>query len=202
MKNKGIIITMGIIIVVLIGIIIFLLIGKDTQQGKDLESDAIKFAKEYTLIEKDNVFKYASIDKIINTLETGTGVVYLGFPECQWCQQYVVYLNEIAKDRKISQIYYYNIKEDREENSKNYQKITKLLKDYLPEDEDGNPKVYVPAVIFMNKGTVLGFDDETSHDTKGFDNPSEYWTKSEIEDLKDRLNSYIDKANMCFDCNS
>ena len=90
MKNKGIIITMGIIIVVLIGIIIFLLIGKDTQQGKDLESDAIKFAKEYTLIEKDNVFKYASIDKIINTLETGTGVVYLGFPECQRCQQYVV----------------------------------------------------------------------------------------------------------------
>lgn len=202
MKNKGIIITMGIIIFILIGIIIFLLIESEIKQKKLIQSDATKFAEEYMQVSKKNVFVYADISKIINTLENGTGVIYLGFPECKWCQRYVVYLNEVAKDRGISKIYYYNIRQDREENSKNYQKIIKLLKDYLPKDENQNPRIYVPAVIFMSNGKILGFDDETAYDTKGYENPNEYWTEKEIKSLKDKLNSYINKSNMCFDCNS
>lgn len=201
MKNKGIIITMGIIIVILVAIIIFLLVGNKNEE-QTVKSDAEKFSEEYTLVDKDNKFRYANIDEVIDTLEDGTGVVYLGFPECKWCQQYTVYLNELAKDRNIPEIMYYNIREDRQGNTKNYQTIVNLLKDYLPEDEEGNPRVYVPAVIFMSNGKILGFDDETAYDTKGYDEPSEYWTKKEVNDLKDRLNSYLDKSGICYECNS
>lgn len=201
MKNKGIIITMGIIIVILIGVIIFLLVGNNKEEETVL-SDAARFSQEYTLVDENNKFVYSDIDEVIDILEDGTGIVYLGFPECKWCQQYVVYLNEVAKDRGISKIYYYNIREDREKNTKDYQKIVSLLKEYLEEDEDGNPRVYVPAVTFMSNGKILGFDDETAYDTKGYDDPSEYWTDKTVENLKDRLNSYLDKSNMCFDCNS
>ena len=201
MKSKGIIITLGIIIVILIGIIIFLLLGNNKEEETVL-SDAARFSQEYTLVDENNKFVYSDIDEVIDILEDGTGIVYLGFPECKWCQQYVVYLNEIAKDRGISKIYYYNIREDREKNTEDYQKIVSLLKEYLEEDEDGNPRVYVPAVTFMSNGKILGFDDETAYDTKGYDDPSEYWTDKTVENLKDRLNSYLDKSNMCFDCNS
>ena len=201
MKNKGIIITMGIIIVILIAIIIFLLVGNKNEE-QTVKSDAEKFSEEYTLVDKDNKFRYANIDEVIDTLEDGTGVVYLGFPECKWCQQYTVYLNELAKDRNIPEIMYYNIREDRQGNTKNYQTIVNILKDYLPEDEEGNPRVYVPAVIFMSNGKILGFDDETAYDTKGYDEPSKYWTKKEVNDLKDRLNSYLDKSGICYECNS
>lgn len=201
MKNKGIIITMGIIIVILVAIIIFLLVGNKNEE-QTVKSDAEKFSEEYTLVDKDNKFRYATIDEVIDTLEDGTGVVYLGFPECKWCQQYTVYLNELAKDRNIPEIMYYNIREDRQNNTKNYQTIVNILNDYLPEDEEGNPRVYVPAVIFMSNGKILGFDDETAYDTKGYDEPSKYWTKKEVNDLKDRLNSYLDKSGICYECNS
>ncbi len=201
MKNKGIIITMGIIIVILVAIIIFLLVGNKNEE-QTVKSDAEKFSEEYTLVDKDNKFRYANIDEVIDTLEDGTGVVYLGFPECKWCQQYTVYLNELAKDRNIPEIMYYNIREDRQGNTKNYQTIVNLLKDYLPEDEEGNPRVYVPAVIFMSNGKILGFDDETAYDTKGYDEPSEYWTKERVDNLKDKLNSYLDKSGICYECNS
>ena len=201
MKNKGIIITMGIIIVILIAIIIFLLVGNKNEE-QTVKSDAEKFSEEYTLVDKDNKFRYAAIDEVIDTLEDGTGVVYLGFPECKWCQQYTVYLNELAKDRNIPEIMYYNIREDRQYNTKNYQTIVNILKDYLPEDEEGNPRVYVPAVIFMSNGKILGFDDETAYDTKGYDEPSEYWTKERVDNLKDKLNSYLDKSGICYECNS
>lgn len=201
MKNKGIIITMGIIIVILIAIIIFLLVGNKNEE-QTVKSDAEKFSEEYTLVDKDNKFRYANIDEVIDTLEDGTGVVYLGFPECKWCQQYTVYLNELAKDRNIPEIMYYNIREDIQDNTKNYQIIVNILKDYLPEDEEGNPRVYVPAVIFMSNGKILGFDDETAYDTKGYDEPSEYWTKERVDNLKDKLNSYLDKSGICYECNS
>ena len=201
MKNKGIIITMGIIIVILVAIIIFLLVGNKNEE-QTVKSDAEKFSEEYTLVDKDNKFRYANIDEVIDTLEDGTGVVYLGFTECKWCQQYTVYLNELAKDRNIPEIMYYNIREDRQGNTKNYQTIVNLLKDYLPEDEEGNPRVYVPAVIFMSNGKILGFDDETAYDTKGYDEPSEYWTKERVDNLKDKLNSYLDKSGICYECNS
>ena len=54
----------------------------------------------------------------------------------------------------------------------------------------------------MSVGNILGFDDETAYDTKGFDNPSDYWTEDKVSDLKERLNSYLDKSNICIDCNS
>lgn len=193
---------MASIIVILIGIIIFLLVNNNIEKEETKKSDAEKFAEEYTLVDKDNRFVYTEIDEIINILEEGTGIVYLGFPECKWCQQYVVYLNEVAKDRNVSKIYYYNIRKDREDNTENYQTIVNLLQDYLPEDEEGNPRIYVPAVIFMSVGNILGFDDETAYDTKGFDNPSDYWTEDKVSDLKERLNSYLDKSNICIDCNS
>ena len=192
---------MGIIIVILVGIIIFLLVN-NTGNEKSVETDATRFAEEYTSVDENNRFKYATMDEVINTLEDGTGIVYLGFPECKWCQQYVVYLNELAEDRNISQIMYYNIRQDRQDNTEDYQTIVNLLKDYLTDDEEGNPRIYVPAVIFMSNGEIIGFDDETAYDTNGYDDPSEYWTEEEVNDLKDRLNSYLDKSGICFDCNS
>ena len=204
MKNKGIIIVMSIIIVVLVAVVVFLLVKdneKDETDNNEI-TDALKFAEEYTLVPDDNVFVYSDVDEIIDILENGTGVVYLGFPECQWCDQYVVYLNEVAKENGILEIHYYNIREDRSNNTENYQKIVALLEDYLEDDEDGNPRIYVPAVIFMNNGEIVGFDDETSLDTGDASTPREYWTDEREANLKTRLSEYADMANICVDCNS
>ena len=203
MKDKKIIALLGVIILILIGIVIFLVVknGKrDTVVNE--KSDAVKFAEEYTEIDDDNVFVYSDVDEIIDILESGTGVVYLGFPECKWCQRYVTYLNEVAKSRGIDKIYYYNIRQDRNDNSENYLKIVELIKDYLQVDDEGNPRIYVPAIIFMSDGKIIGFDDETSLDTKGLDSPDEYWTDEEINDLKAKLNEIIDGSNICVSCNN
>ena len=188
-------------------VIVFLLIrNKDDNTAKNNKVNyAEKFAEEYTQVDEDNVFVYADVEEIIDILENGSGVVYLGFPECKWCQAYVKFLNEVAKDRNIDKIYYYNIREDRTNNSENYQKIVKLLEGYLQNDEDGNPRIYVPAIIFMSNGKIIGFDDETSLDTGGYSEPSDYWTEEEISSLKNNLSVYmkevLEALDGCTECN-
>lgn len=178
----------------------FLLVGctKDKE-----ETDAQKFAKEYTELTEDNYFVYRNSDEIVKILENGTGVVYLGFPECPWCQAYVPMLNEVADIEGLEKIYYYNIYEDRKNNTEDYQKMVNLISDYLQYDDEGNKRIYVPAIIAVSKGEIVGFDDETAYDTKGFDDPKEYWTDKEVSDLKIKLTDMINTVldNKCTDCN-
>lgn len=176
----------------------FLLVG-----CKKEETDAQKFAKEYTTVTEDNYFVYRDIEEIIKILEHGTGVVYLGFPECPWCQAYVKTLNEVADIEGLEKIYYFNILEDRKNNTEKYQEIVNILNDYLQYDNEGNKRVYVPAIISVVEGEIVGFDDETAYDTKGFEKPEEYWTEEEISDLKIKLTDMMDKVldNKCTDCN-
>ena len=181
-------------------VLTFILVGC-TKDKK--ETDSEKFAKEYNNITEDNYFVYRDIDEIIKILEHGTGVVYLGFPECPWCQAYVPILNEVADIEGLEKIYYYNIYEDRKNNTASYQQIVNLIGEYLQYDEEGNKRIYVPAIIVVSEGQIIGFDDETAYDTKGLEKPEEYWTEEEILDLKQKLTTMISEVvdNSCNDCN-
>ena len=94
MKNKKSLLIGGIILVLALAVTLVLTL----RDKEEKESDAVKFAKEYTLVGEDNVFVYRSSDEVITLLKHGTGVVYIGFPECPWCQIYAKYLNEITKE--------------------------------------------------------------------------------------------------------
>lgn len=201
MKKKLIIIVSAIIIIGG-GILLYFVLN-----NKDNENDNVRFAKEYadSQVGEDNVFVYKNIDEIINILKYGTGVVYLGFPECPWCQAYVKYLNETAKDANIEKIYYFNILEERKNNTEKYQEIVSILGDNLQRDDEGNLKVFVPNVSFVVNGKIIGNDYETSLDTKGFEKPSDYWTEEEVSELENTLSGYMKEVYKalysCTDCN-
>ena len=197
MKKKSILFILLIVVAVLATFLIY---------NGCKKKDNIRFMEEYSSVGEENVFVYRSIDEIIKIMENGTGVVYLGFPECPWCNAYVKYLNEVAIDEGIDKIYYYNIYEDRKNNTLQYQRIVELLGDNLQYDEEGNLRVYVPNVSFHIKGKVIGNDYETSLDTHDKETPEEYWTEEEVNDLKATLSVYMKDIfialNSCNECNS
>lgn len=200
MKKKIIFIIVGVILLAVLGLGIFYF----TKNNKTL-TDGEKFAKEYETVNSNNLFVYRDIDEIISIMKAGTGVVYLGFPECPWCKAYVKYLNETAKEVGLDKIYYFNILQDRTNNTEKYQEIVKILKDELQNDEEGNPRIFVPNASFHIKGKLIGNDYETSLDTKDLDNPDLYWTDDEVKDLKDKLKIYmndiLNEINKCTECN-
>ena len=116
MKKKILLSVIVVAIVIISGVVLIKVLNRQD------ESDAIKFAKEYNITE-DNIFVYKNAEEIIKILENGTGVVYLGFPECPWCRAYVPMLNEIAKENHFDKIYYYNILKDRKENTEIFKRF-------------------------------------------------------------------------------
>ena len=182
-----------VIILIALGLIIFFM-TRDKVETKNLSD-------EYTLLPKDNLFVYRDSDEIIKILKNGTGIVFLGFPECKWCQAYVPILDEVAKEEGVEKIYYYNILEDRKENNKTYKEMVKLLKKYLDFDEEGNERIFVPEVAFVVKGLIVASDNETSL-ISGETTPEEYWTDSRKQETKEKLRVYINQVlnEKCEEC--
>lgn len=159
-----------------------------------ISTDAKDFAAEYSLVSENNNYKIKSGEEIIDILENGTGVVFLGFPECPWCQAYAPMLNDLAVEYGISEIYYHNTLEDWKQDTEDYKKITSILSDYLQYDNVGNRHLYVPNAAFVVKGEIIGNDWETSKDTLDAETPEEYWTEERVTAWKEKVGALLEQV--------
>ncbi len=127
-----------------------------TKVDDDIKTDNIRFKEEYDLVSKDNLFEYATYDNVIETIKEGTGIIYLGFPTCALCKEIVPILDDASKENGIKSILYYNFKDMRDNNTKEYQELVKILSDYIQSDDEGNEIITAPTVIFVNKKNIVG----------------------------------------------
>ncbi len=154
------------------------------------------------LTDKDHVLYNSSVDEIIDILDgttEGKYVIFFGFPECPWCQGLMPVINEVAKDNYLHKkeegqnvIYYYDIKDIRENNSEEYQEILTLLGLEVPGPDDeliaGENRIGVPYIVTVDNGTVI--------DQYMWDVPKEDIENPEaLEDLYNDLNTII--ATVC-----
>ena len=175
----------------------------DTGSASRWVSDAEKFAAEYPDVGADNIFVIRTAAQTVEILERGTGVVFLGFPECPWCQYYAVYLQQAAREAGVNRIFYCDIKEDRENNTESYQRIVDIHSGMLQYDDEGREKIFVPQVTIVDSGRIIGCDYETSKNTFGYKTPEEYWTDERVLALKNRLKGFMGQLSepSCNTCN-
>lgn len=161
------------------------------------ETDAQKFKKEYPNAAEDNPFVYKSASEVVSLLENGSGLVYFGFPECPWCQKYVSYLEEVANEENLNQIYYLNVRQIRQDNTAEYRRIVDLMKDHLDKDDNGNPRIFVPDIIALEEGKIIGHDNTSSLNSGADGTPDEWWTVERVDELKTKLREIIKAVKAC-----
>jgi len=195
------------------------------------ENDSNKFKEEYeslngktfyqnykykdVTIPEDNPIKYSDYKEIIDIVKNGSGVIYLGYPECPWCRSMVSVLMEAANNTNISTIYYLNMHDVRDEyelsdnnevklvreGQEGYQELLEaldeILLDYTLKDSDGveysvgEKRIYVPIVIFVHDGTIVDYHMDTVETQT---NPMDELTEEEHDELYDIYVSGIHKV--------
>ena len=153
-------------------------------------SDSAKFKSEYPRVAADNRFVYASDKEVLNVFDHDSGVVFLGFPQCPWCQRLSEYVDQAARAESIDKIYYLNIRDARASNNEVYQKLVKKLEPYLDKDDNGKPRIFVPDVSIVKNGKIIGRYKE---ELTGDDNitPDKYWTSERIERALSQLRGFM-----------
>ena len=174
----------------------------NTAGGTQWVTDSEKFGLEYPLVGSDNIFVFRTAEQTAQILEKGTGIVFIGFKECSWCQLYAVFLHDTAREIGVSRIFYCDIREDRLNNTESYQKIVSILDGLLQYDDEGRPRVYVPDVTIVDNGKIIARDFETSKDTLGYETAEEYWNDERLNALKDRFRVGMSElSTSCGACN-
>lgn len=228
MNKKAKVITGVIVAIILVIMGYFMFSKKDDGPSYTITNDSLKFKEEYEgLNGKDNgngknhlsvdiksynPISYSNYEEIFDILDKGTGVIYLGFPECPWCRNLVPVLVESALEEKVSPIYYLNISSDRntlsltkkgkikteKKGTEDYLKLVDILKDYLPVydglKDDSIKRIYLPTVIFVKDGKVLGLEETLESYSKRVDgNPYLEMNDSEKKELSNIFKDYYAK---------
>lgn len=154
-------------------------------------SDAARFKAAYSRVANDNRFVFASSDEVLEKFESGSGLIFLGFQQCPWCQQLAPLVDDAAKAEGLDKIYYLDIRHARETNDATYKKLVEKLKPHLRTDENGQPRVYVPDVTALKDGRVVGhFLQETTVDGEKA-TADTYWTKERRARAVEQLRKMI-----------
>ena len=154
-------------------------------------SDAARFKAAYSRVANDNRFVFASASEVLEKFESGSGLIFLGFQQCPWCQQLAPIVDEAAKAEGLDKIYYLDIRHARETNDATYKKLVEKLKPHLRTDENGQPRVYVPDVTALKDGRVVGhFLQETTVDGEKA-TADTYWTEERRARVIEQLRRMI-----------
>ncbi|MDD6272143.1 MAG: hypothetical protein PUA90_01310 [bacterium] len=161
----------------------------DVKETDTTEID--KHLAEYTLLNDDNIYVFKNIDEIINIMNNKTGIILFCNPSSNWCQYYLKAIDDIAKSNNIKEIYYNDIKEDRNNNSLKYQKIVSKLYDYLDTDDTNNKRLNMPYLLFIKNGNVVAYDNRFSMVSSEI-TAEEYWNDPDnVMDFENQINEYI-----------
>ncbi len=224
MKNKNKIILGAILILTLVvlAVILFINLNNKSEDNK-VNSDAVKFKEEYeslngqeasngmiypkVTLKENNPFVYADAKKIVETLKSGTGLIYLGFSKCPWCRNAVNVLQYV----NTSEILYLDMTDERDvyevvdgaltktkEGSKEYYEMLEILDSILTDYEIddlkvGEKRIYVPLVIGVKDGKIVGYHADTVDFNDG-QTPYDLLTSDQQSDLKliyDEINANV-----------
>ncbi len=167
-------------------------------QGCDVvvecEEDTVADMGEYeTLIGESHVFIEKTMAEVNQYFEDRESfIVYYGFSSCPWCIEAVPVLNDLAKEnnRKVIYVDIRSSGEDqRVETNDEYVHLMEWIEKYSLLDDEGSPRLYVPAVYFVSDGEIEVYNIGTvdSHDAK-----EREMTEEEIQKLIEIYQSGFD----------
>lgn len=174
--------TQMIIYIILFCLLIYGFIYFGKKDYKVEVNDNERFASEFSLVSKDNVFKYVNATDARMVAKGAKGIVLFG-TQNEWVNYYAYMVNKVAKEVGVKEIYYYDFTKNRKDNNGTYEDIVKTLSNYVTYNDKGVAEIYAPTLLVVSNDEVLLFDNETSF-VNGEITPSTYWNSTK-EDAKE-----------------
>ena len=180
-KNK----TQMVIYIILFCLLIygFIYLGKKDYKVK--VSDNERFSSEFSLVSKNNVFKYVNATDARMVAKGAKGIVLFGTNN-DWVNYYAYIVDKVAKEVGIEEIYYYDFIKNRKDNNGTYEDIVKTLSNYVTYNDKGVAEIYAPSLLVVSNDKVILFDSETSF-VKGDILPNAYWNSEKIAEKENQI---------------
>lgn len=173
-------------------ILAFIYLGTKDYNLITYASDGERFNSDYSEIPRNNPFIYLNSTELIEFLNKGSGIIFMGNKENVWSKKYASYLYEIAKDRNIEKIYYYDVKKVKLLKNRNYYNIISALEGKLIETDDSLNNLFSPSLYILKDGEVVFYDNTTAVVNNNLDVDT-YWDSSNVYNFKEKIITAINE---------
>jgi predicted bacteriocin transport accessory protein len=104
------------------------------------------------------VFIQSRMSRIMNRIDKRESfAICIGKDDCPWCARAVPVLYQTAEEMDVT-VEYVDLSDDyswrTEDQSESFDRFVELVGDSMRADENGNPQLYVPFVVYIRNGTV------------------------------------------------
>lgn len=173
-------------LLLIFGLLVLLIFLGRKDYNVDKTKDNKRFDKDYSMVSKDNVFKYIDGEQVLNILDND-GIIFMAFKENEWSNYYANILNTSAKNIGIEEISYYDFLADRNKKSVDYQKIIEKMKNHLKKNDMDEVNLNAPCLVVVKNGTIFAYDDETSFNDATV-LPKDYWNEERTQSKLQQFN--------------
>ena len=164
--------------------------GENSDVSAQTSDEEAPMHVQYPNLPEDNRYVKEDFNQIMDRFETGTGIIFLGFKECPWCQKMSPILNEAAEAEDVP-VHYLDIRRLHQDNEPAYQQLGTHLMPYL--EEDGSPQVRIstPDISIVKNGEIIWrYEMDKVPDEER--NPEDYWTSERreqaIKNFREQIN--------------
>lgn len=154
--------------------------------------DNIRFSIEFSSIDEDNVYVYASANDVLDVIGDDA-IILFGSCSNAFTEDFASIINEVAQnsnigesDINVSKILYYDFISDRSNNDSDYEILVNELSPYLLTDDTGDIELYAPTLMIIKDGVVIYLNEDLNF-TNGNITSEEYWTVYNINEFKAEL---------------
>lgn len=173
-------------------ILAFIYLGTKDYHLVSYATDGERFNGDYNEIPRNNPFIYLNSTELIELLNNGSGIIFMGNYENEWSQEYAKYLYELLKDTEVEKVYYYDVKKVKLLKNRNYYDIIRALEGNLIETDDSDNNLFSPSLYIVKDGEVVFYDNTTAVVNNALE-LDEYWTPSNIYSFKEKILRAIDE---------
>ena len=108
------------------------------------------------LYDDDPAFSETTMREAIKMFtEKGSGILYMGYVGCPWCERAVPVLNAAAKEQNLN-ILYVNVHDTQINSMEDYYALEPYIKEIFDTDKNGEAVFKVPEVIAIKDGVIVG----------------------------------------------
>lgn len=136
--------------IVILLLICILFSGCSIRKTDEL-TNSQKFDNEYAVGE-NNSFTYVSMDELEDLFESGTGLLFLGNSDCEWCIKSVTMLNKLINEEEIEEVFYFNPSKDND-------KVLYLINEEIENIEISSIKM--PSLYVIVDGVIVDYEDSS-----------------------------------------
>ena len=134
--------------VVILLLISLLLCGCSITKTDEL-TNSQKFDNEYAVGE-NNSFTYVSMDELEDLFESGTGLLFLGNSDCEWCIKSVTMLNKLINEEELK---------NKAEKVGFNEKVLYLINEEIENIEISSIKM--PSLYVIVDGVIVDYEDSS-----------------------------------------